>query len=383
MEKSGLACTSCKGILCSASSEAFQSGEVTVILKLATFSILAGALSAGSVVHASQATVQDSSIAELEQQIAALQAKIEEKKLLAEALAAIQAERLAIEKADKARALLASKSKVVVPVAPSTAPKALSGAPAEFAQPQSSAATPSSVTTITAEPGKPVVTEVVRFPIAASDPKPSSVTTQSTKPDGAVVTEQTRWSQQALAENESGKTKFGGLEFGIGIAFSTDLGKRGRIGSAEVVNGVVRVMDSENTRARLLLESHYFFTPTNARGGYAERLGVRNYPDDIDPLTGQVRERGVKNWGVGPFIALQAGEGELIQAVGAGVMFGFRRPGDGSGSFNLGLGILHDMNVRTLGEGIIENEPLPVGETAVRYKERSQAGLMILSSYSF
>jgi hypothetical protein len=64
-------------------------------------------------------------------------------------------------------------------------------------------------------------------------------------------------------------------------------------------------------------------------------------------------------------------------------MFGLRRPGDGSGSFNLGVGVLYDMNVRTLGDGIVENQPLPAGETEIRYKERSQSGLMILSSYSF
>lgn len=184
------------------------------------------------------------------------------------------------------------------------------------------------------------------------------------------------------------KTKFGGIEFGVGLAFSHDVGETNRVGQAELVDGIVRVSASDNTKARLMLETHYFFTPTlRPEGGgrfnrVAEFLGMKNYPDEFDKY-GNLVKRGVKNWGFGPFVAVQAGEGELIQAVGAGIMVGLRRPGEGSDSFNMGLGLLIDLNVRTLGEGIEENEPLPEGETTIRFKEQSQAGLMIMSSYSF
>lgn len=302
------------------------------------------------------ALAQDASVEQLEQQIAKLQLELDQKKQIAAARAAIAAEAEAARKANEARAYLASVTGPAANAAP-LAP-----------QPANSAAS--------------AIVDIPAQIASGSVPVPQQAETTTTQSDGTIVEQKFKWSQDELANDSDGKTKFGGLEFGIGLGFTTDLGRRDRIGKAELINNAVRVTDSENTRARLLLESHYFFTPTNANGGYAEWLGIRNYSDEVDS-TGVITRRGVKNWGVGPFIALQAGEGELVQAVGAGLMFGLRRPGDGSGSFNLGVGVLYDMNVRTLGDGIVENQPLPAGETEIRYKERSQSGLMILSSYSF
>lgn len=303
------------------------------------------------------AFAQDASVEQLEQQIAKLQLELDQKKQIAAARAALVAEAEAVRKANEARAYLAS----------------IPGSAANAAPPASPPASRALA---------PAIVDIPAQVASGAAPVPQQAETITTRPDGTVVEQKFKWSQDELANDADGKTRFGGLEFGIGLGFTTDLGRRDRIGKAELINNVVRVTDSENTRARLLLESHYFFTPTNAKGGYAEWLGVKNYSDKVDS-SGAIIRRGVKNWGVGPFIALQAGEGELVQAVGAGLMFGLRRPGEGSGSFNLGVGVLYDMNVRTLGDGIVENQPLPAGETEIRYKERSQSGLMILSSYSF
>jgi len=171
-------------------------------------------------------------------------------------------------------------------------------------------------------------------------------------------------------------TSLGGIKFGAGIAFTYDLGKRDRVRSASLVNGIVRVDEVDNVRARLVLESHYFFLPRSTF------LGIK--PDD---------------WGIGPFIALQGGSSNIIEGIGAGLMLGLKRvrsnpdsaagekasadtTADGS-SFNLGIGVFYDLGVQTLGEGIRANQPLPEGETEIRFSKRSQSGFAILSSFAF
>ena len=66
----------------------------------------------------------------------------------------------------------------------------------------------------------------------------------------------------------------------------------------------------------------------------------------------------------------------------AKVMIGFRQP-DKSSSWNLGIGVIYDPDTKTLGDGIRPNQPLPAGETMIRYKERAQKGVVILTSFSF
>lgn len=164
----------------------------------------------------------------------------------------------------------------------------------------------------------------------------------------------------------SGTQKFGGLEFGIGISFTMDFGWNDRVAEAELVNGIVRVRDENNGIARIMLESHYLF-PQQRRGPF----GV-----------------GAGEWGHGPFVALQPGTNNIIEAIGIGWMMGFRRPlpvgeQDTGQSFNIGLGIVVDPNTRILGDGIVANQPLPEGETSIRYKEEMQGGFLALVSFSF
>ncbi len=160
-------------------------------------------------------------------------------------------------------------------------------------------------------------------------------------------------------DSDDDQTTFAGLKFGAGISVTIDFSGIDRVASAEVVNGIVRVTDEEDARARVMLESHYFFTPPG------RFLGVAH-----------------ENWGVGPFVALQPGTDEIIEAAALGVMIGFKR-GDTDQSFNVGIGIAVDPNTQVLGEGLRANQPLPVGETQIRYKEESQYGLVLLTSFSF
>jgi hypothetical protein len=157
-------------------------------------------------------------------------------------------------------------------------------------------------------------------------------------------------------------SKFAGLNLGIGLSLTIDIGFKGRVKSASVVNGVVRVDSENNDVPRVLLETHYFFLPGK------DIWGVKQ-----------------GNWGVGPFLAIQSGSDNVIQSYGMGVMLGFKRTSDkdSSSSFNIGLGAMCDPNVQVLGDGIEENQPLPAGETAVRYKTTSKWGVVLLTSFSF
>jgi hypothetical protein len=183
--------------------------------------------------------------------------------------------------------------------------------------------------------------------------------TSSSKPSATDVKPAGATEQQRKSTNDAPSSEFAGLKFGIGISFTLDSGDNDRVSEASLVNGIVRVNDEDNGRARIMLESHYFFTP------------------DI-PHTGLKKG----DWGVGPFVSLQPGTDNIIEAIGMGLMVGFRRP-SGNDSFNLGIGMVIDPNTRILGDGIVADQPLPLGETEVRYKEEMQKGFLILSSFSF
>jgi len=158
--------------------------------------------------------------------------------------------------------------------------------------------------------------------------------------------------------------EFAGLFFGVGISLTIDTGSSDRVESASVVNGIVRVTDENNAVARIMLESHYFFKAKS------KILGLF----DVGP------------YGHGPFIALQPGTDEIIEAAGLGWMWGFKRASasaESSDSWNLGIGFIVDPNVQVLGDGVYANQPLPPGETEIRYKEEAQYGILIVTSFSF
>lgn len=178
---------------------------------------------------------------------------------------------------------------------------------------------------------------------------------------------------QAYAQAEADKVKaalnkdnpISGLKLGVGLSLTHDLGENDRVDSASVVNGIVRVESENNDVVRIMLESHFFF------------------PQEKDfPLFGRVKGN---QWGWGPFVAIQPGSNEIIDAIGFGVMVGFKRTSDPSdaSSWNIGMGFVVDPNVKVLGDGIQADQPLPPGETEVRFKEKSQWGLLIITSFTF
>jgi hypothetical protein len=163
--------------------------------------------------------------------------------------------------------------------------------------------------------------------------------------DGACVKEENQ---------DSGLDAFG---FGVGLALQ--LGQNA-VEEATVDAGLVRVTREADALAGLVLEGHYLF---------------------------QVGTRGDTEIGLGPFVAVQAGSPDVVDSAGIGIMIGMRRaagsdsPGWGRG-FNIGIGAMFDPNVKKLGDGIFRNEPLPPGETSIRYREEHAIRGVIMVTYS-
>jgi hypothetical protein len=80
---------------------------------------------------------------------------------------------------------------------------------------------------------------------------------------------------------------WGGLGLGIGISVSADVGRQSHIVDAAVVNGLVRIKDTQDVIVGFVLEAHYFF--------HQGRYGGFN-PTYWDPT-----------WGTGPFVAIEIG----------------------------------------------------------------------------
>lgn len=150
------------------------------------------------------------------------------------------------------------------------------------------------------------------------------------------------------------------LNWGAGLGYVLDFEGKQRVGEAELVNGIVRISDEDDAKVGIMVETHVFFEPAFG----SRQLNVR-----------------AGEWGVGPFVAAQLGNEDLIETVALGLMFG-RRRGE-NGSFNLGIGVAVDPNARVLGDGLEANAPLPAGETVLRYKEEAQYGLIIMTSFSW
>lgn len=162
--------------------------------------------------------------------------------------------------------------------------------------------------------------------------------------------------KNAEADAKSAIDFEGKLGFGVGIGFSWGRGPE-RVEDAEVVNGVVRVKRAATDKPRLFLEAHKFVWVNRARG-----------------------------IGVGPFVSVQSGADDALSSWGAGIMFGFReeaKQGDEPTSWNLGVGYLWDADVKTLGDGVVADAPLPEGETDIRYKNTSAGSIFVVFSRKF
>lgn len=173
---------------------------------------------------------------------------------------------------------------------------------------------------------------------------------------------ETEAQEQRIADSNR---DFAGFSFGVGFSVTLDTGTNNRVSDAIIdANGIVRVNESKDVRARVVLESHYLFPLAKVRDG--------------ELLT--------RGWG--PFLALQPGDTEIIQAIGAGVMLAFRRSGELSAqSFNIAVGFMVDPSERVLGAEFQENRSAPTGPGGaplpIRFEQRDQGGVLGLISFAW
>ena len=187
-------------------------------------------------------------------------------------------------------------------------------------------------------------------------------------------------------KDELGRTSWGGLGWGIGIATNFDIGGK-RVGTAEVIPpaNIVRIKDaSSNVNVSFVLEAHYFLRDYKFAFGNRDNCMVGATYVNIN----------CTELAHGPFVAIEVGGGStgtpkdgLVTAFAMGWMVGLRHPGasleNKNSSWNFGLGLRVTPNSQILGDGIIANQPLPPGETVIRYKNEPRYGVTLLSSFSF
>jgi hypothetical protein len=144
-------------------------------------------------------------------------------------------------------------------------------------------------------------------------------------------------------------------DWGVGLSVSTKAGRRGEaIDEAQLVNGVVRVTSERDVVPRLMLERHWYLTENDHLGGK-----------------------------VGVFVgASLLGDKKLMDSVSLGFIWGFKPRGGLKERHNLGLGIAVEPYTRQLGDGIIANQPLPTGETSIRYKEKNRMAIVVFYTYT-
>jgi hypothetical protein len=198
--------------------------------------------------------------------------------------------------------------------------------------------------------------------------------------EGSKTTVETK--KTTVVTETRGTTSWGGFGWGLGLATSFDVGGA-RTVNATIINNMVRVTDSSsNVGVGFVLEAHYF---------------LREYLFSFGNGTCSATRRDILNCtelAHGPFIALEVGGGNSatpaangpISAFAMGWMVGMRHPSytaTPNSSWNFGVGLRIDPKAQILGDGIFANQPLPAGETAVRYKTVPRFGLMLLSSFSF
>ena len=147
--------------------------------------------------------------------------------------------------------------------------------------------------------------------------------------------------------------QFFGAGWGIGVGAGFGQGDD-RIESASLVNNIVRVDEEVTNSPRLFLETHYFFKTKSARIGH------------------------------GPFATVNFGANgeDTLTSFGLGWMVGLKRP-NSANSLNIGLGYVLDQGVKKFGSGIREGQPLPTGETEIRFEKESEPAFVILVSTSF
>jgi hypothetical protein len=182
--------------------------------------------------------------------------------------------------------------------------------------------------------------------------------------------------QQAGKESQDLGNALSDFKRGAGVGLTVAPRGRDRIDGAAVVNGKIAVTQQNTNAARLMFEFHQLFTTNviTSKGRAAARRELKLC--EANPIDCPI-------YGIGPFLAVQTSEDDLIASVGAGIMMGLRSDPRKTTSFNIGIGVQWDTKVKKLADGFVAGQPLPTGEKEIRFKESGEARLMVAFSLAF
>jgi hypothetical protein len=230
-----------------------------------------------------------------------------------------------------------------------------------------------SVPTVTPTAGK--VTSILTISPTPTAPAQSTVTITATS--GAIthtasVTLTVSAGAAAAAITSASDTLKNSFGFGVALGLAANVTGANIVNNATIdANGFVRVNTRANTSAGFMLESHYLIWPK-------------------PPSPAKLRADGedTRWWGVGPFVAAQPGSSQIISAVGAGWMIGFRRPkGSTPSGFGLGIGYEAIPAAQVLGKEFVDGQKAPIGPNgqplSIRYETQDKGSLLVILSVTF
>jgi hypothetical protein len=148
------------------------------------------------------------------------------------------------------------------------------------------------------------------------------------------------------------------LGFGIGLGFRWNLVGGDLITEAEVDSaGIVRAKKRANTHTGFNFETHYL-----------------------------IRRNKAGSFGVGPFVAAEAGSDALITSVGLGVLVAWKVNNQGRG-FGLGIGYSAQPSIKVVGDEFVAGKPAPTGPDGkplpIRHQEKDEGSLLVILSVVF
>jgi hypothetical protein len=148
------------------------------------------------------------------------------------------------------------------------------------------------------------------------------------------------------------------LGFGLGLGFRWNVLSPDLVDEAEIdANGVVRVTKRANTHTGFVVETHYL-----------------------------VKRNCAATFGVGPFVAAEAGSDAIITSVSLGVLFAWKVDDHGRG-FGLGVGYSAQPAAKVLGPEFVEGQPAPKGPDdkplPIRLQQRDKGAIQLILSVVF
>lgn len=181
-----------------------------------------------------------------------------------------------------------------------------------------------------------------------------------------VSAQQSQQRGEALADFKRGA--------GLGITVAPDASER--IDEAFLVDNKIVVTKENTNAARMMFEFHQLFTTNvfSSKGRAAAREQL---------LACESNAINCPMFGIGPFMAVQMSEDDLVSSVGLGLMIGLRNDPRKETSFNFGVGLQWDSKAKQLADGFKPGQGLPTGETQIRFKEKGEARLMFGISLGF